>query len=290
MAAERDYSEPLLQPLVVKSLEEEEKNSSDAQLRGSGAAKRNPVRPMKPMLLSLEHAPLISSNSPQKITVLGDGLVPGIRVAVGWDGKVAALDSSQVRVIDTTRMELTVTTGEGATKGIMQVSTPDRQRSNVLRFEVEPARTKMIGGEGQTPNRQTGVTAVVDREKKSAPVVKAGTVTSSPVPLKRNSEIKDISWIWSQDPNDYTIQLAGGTNEVSVEAHMRGVELPGELAVVQIIHNKKPWYILIYGHFTEKTEAQAVVDQLPLGLKESRPWLRRFSELQDRVAEAGRTH
>jgi DamX protein len=98
--------------------------------------------------------------------------------------------------------------------------------------------------------------------------------------------IKDTAWVWSQNPNQYTIQLAGGVDEAAIEAVMRGSSLPGELAVVQTLRNGKPWYVLVYGRFASKAAAQDTAVRLPAPLKKAGPWIRQFSALQDEIGQA----
>ena len=104
--------------------------------------------------------------------------------------------------------------------------------------------------------------------------------------LPVGSNIKDTAWVWSQNPNHYTIQLAGASDEVALEAVMRGISLPGEMAVVETQRSGKPWYALIYGHFSNKEAAQGTVARLPTSLEKAGPWIRRFSALQSEIGQA----
>ncbi|MEN8170473.1 MAG: SPOR domain-containing protein [Pseudomonadota bacterium] len=104
--------------------------------------------------------------------------------------------------------------------------------------------------------------------------------------LPVGSNIKDTAWVWSQNPNHYAIQLAGGGDEMAIEAMMRGISLSDELAVVQSQRNGQPWYTLVYGSFASKAAAKGVVTRLPASLKKTKPWIRRFSALQDEIAQA----
>lgn len=99
--------------------------------------------------------------------------------------------------------------------------------------------------------------------------------------------IKDTAWVWSQNPEHYTVQLLGGSDEEALEAVMRGLSLPGELVVVQTLRSGNPWYTLSYGRFANKAAAQDAVSRLPDGLKKTGPWLRSFSALQDEIGQAG---
>jgi septal ring-binding cell division protein DamX len=92
--------------------------------------------------------------------------------------------------------------------------------------------------------------------------------------------------VWSQNPSEYTIQLAGAADEAAIEAVMSGLALPGEMAVVESLRNGQLWYTLIYGRFATRDAAQATLERLPAALKKEVPWIRLFSALQGEIAQA----
>jgi len=98
--------------------------------------------------------------------------------------------------------------------------------------------------------------------------------------------IKDIAWVWSQDPNHFTVQLAAAESERAIEAVMRRMNLPGELVVVQSERHGKQWYALIYGSFASMDAARAIIERLPVPLKQAGPWPRRFASLQSELSRS----
>jgi septal ring-binding cell division protein DamX len=270
------------------------------------------------------------------------------------------LEPAQVEVRDASHMVITLTTGTKPAKWTVQVGTPGKQRSNVLRFRVEApqptavVRGRIAGGEWIAAQPAANFTLqflaasepgalddfVVDHAELRGPlgsfeqqrgsqrlhVLVQGSYVSraqaetaakalpgkmqpwirdfasikrvmrapvnplaAAVPLVSGG-LKDTAWVWSQNPNHYTIQLSGAAGEASIEAVMHGINLTGELAVVQILRNDKPWYALIYGSFADKVAAQSTVDRLPEKLKKAEPWIRHFSALQDEIGQAGTNH
>jgi septal ring-binding cell division protein DamX/type II secretory pathway predicted ATPase ExeA len=378
--------------------------------------------PAVPEVLSLDSvlpAPVIGSDEPQTITILGHGLEPDSKVAVSWSGKVKALDPSQVAVRDSGHMELTLTTGVEAAAWAVQVSSPSQQRSNVLRFQVEapkPVASTESGKESlkqetktqpqeasgemaaetqpeapaavlvkkaepeNLPEKKTAVSQPLSKKAAAVkgPAIEAGSwvaaqpqgnftlqllaaseekalqelvaanpglagpfgrfeqerggrrlyvltqgsypgrkeaeaaakglpaklqpwirdfagirkvmlvpTESAPAPVSTSAGgIKDTAWVWSQNPSEYTIQLAGAADEAAIEAVMIGLSLPGEMAVVESLRNGQLWYTLIYGRFASKDAAQATVGRLPAALKKEAPWIRQFSALQGEIAQA----
>ncbi len=96
----------------------------------------------------------------------------------------------------------------------------------------------------------------------------------------------DTAWVWSQDPGRYTIQLAAAGNEAAVLAVKQQVSLPDELAVAKALRNGKPWFVLVYGSFPSKESARDTISRLPSKLRESGPWARSFSSLQDELSRS----
>lgn len=375
--------------------------------------------PEKLSLDSVLPAPVIGSDEPQTITILGHGLEPDSKVAVSWSGKVKALDPSQVVVRDSSHMELTLTTGVEPVGWAVQVSSPSHQRSNVLRFQIEapkpvadtedgkgplqqePEMQPLEATGGMAPGKQPEAPAAVlvkkaepekqpekqpaapQPQSKKPEAVKGRAIQASswvvaqpqdnftlqllaaseekalqelvaanpglagpfgrfeqerggrhlyvltqgsypgrkeaeaaamalpgklqpwirdfagvrkvmlapapsaPAPVSTSAGgIKDTAWVWSQNPSEYTIQLAGAADEAAIEAVMSGLALPGEMAVVESLRNGQLWYTLIYGRFATRDAAQATLERLPAALKKEVPWIRLFSALQGEIAQA----
>jgi len=97
---------------------------------------------------------------------------------------------------------------------------------------------------------------------------------------------KDTAWVWSQNPGHYTVQLAAAENEAAIDTVMYGISLPGELAVVQTLRSGKIWYVLIYGSFADREATAGTIERLPEGLKQNKPWPRRFASLQGELSRA----
>jgi septal ring-binding cell division protein DamX len=151
---------------------------------------------------------------------------------------------------------------------LIQGSYPDRAKAE--------AAVKMLPGKLKPWIRDfAGIKMVM-----TAPAAPAASTA-----LIASGGIKDSAWVWSQKPTEYTIQLASASDEAAVESVMRGISLPGELAMVASQRNGKPWYALIYGRFASKEAAQGTVARLPASLKKTGPWIRRFSALHDEIGQ-----
>lgn len=101
-----------------------------------------------------------------------------------------------------------------------------------------------------------------------------------------NTSIKDTAWIWSRNPANYAIQLAAARNEQGLEARMRKMALPGEMAVVQTLSRGQRWYVLIFGNFSSYETARSAIVRLPASLQQANPWPRSFASLQDELSRS----
>lgn len=101
-----------------------------------------------------------------------------------------------------------------------------------------------------------------------------------------NSTIRDTAWVWSQNPNHYTLQLLATEDEASIEKVLHDLSLPGDMAVVLTLCDNRPCYSLLYGRFEDKAAAEEGAANLPAQLKKPAPRLRRFSALQDEIGDA----
>jgi septal ring-binding cell division protein DamX len=91
--------------------------------------------------------------------------------------------------------------------------------------------------------------------------------------------IKGRDWIVAQDPNHYTVQLIGSSNEAAVIRfiHKHGIEK--EASYYSTTHNGKPWFSVLYGNFPSLDAARQAAKRLPPSLRNASPWLRSFSEI-----------
>jgi septal ring-binding cell division protein DamX len=151
------------------------------------------------------------------------------------------------------------------------------QGSYASRAEAEQAAHSLPAGIHPWIRTVASVQQVMKREAEPA----AG-VRSPP----SGGGIKDIAWVWSQDPGRYTVQLATAKSEETIEAVIRQSALPGELAVVQVMHKEQPRYALIYGSFADSDAARGVIARLPESLRQADPWPRSFATLHDEISRS----
>ncbi len=87
-------------------------------------------------------------------------------------------------------------------------------------------------------------------------------------------------WISAQPPGHYTLQLLGVSREASARAFVKRHGLGGQAHVFRARRKGRDWFVVIYGSYPSKAEAQAALRRLPAAVRKGGPWPRRFREIQ----------
>ncbi len=127
-------------------------------------------------------------------------------------------------------------------------------------------------------NKKTAATVnskITKARPDSVPVNSSGSVS------KAVSKTKDEAWIWTQSPDDYTLQLVALSNESSIKAYISRYHRADQAVYFKYIKNGKPLYILIYGSYVKKSSAEQAAQQLKGKISGSKPWIRRFSDIHN---------
>lgn len=112
----------------------------------------------------------------------------------------------------------------------------------------------------------------------------------SPVPLtaampKHADEKQSESWIWSQDPRSFTLQLMGARENASISKFMRQYpSLDGSALYFHTRQDGRDWYAIIYGVYPTRQKAQEAIKRLPPALQKASPWIRSFASIQGELS------
>lgn len=116
--------------------------------------------------------------------------------------------------------------------------------------------------------------------------VAVSTVTEKVVPVKpiqvedaeKNKDgFKHKSWVIAQSSAGYSAQLLGSySEETAVKFIKRAGVLDPALYYLKTLYKGRDWYVVFYGNFQTKIEAQEAVLVAPQIVKKQGPWLRRF--------------
>ena len=120
-------------------------------------------------------------------------------------------------------------------------------------------------------------TSLVKETKPQA--VKSPLKSSSPTFPASKMQVDQESWLWSQDPRHYTLQLAAGTSKRAIEDFIKRHNLTDKAVYFHRIRDGKDWYILVYGSYSSLSSAKQGITKLPAALQKVKPWPRSFSAI-----------
>lgn len=87
-------------------------------------------------------------------------------------------------------------------------------------------------------------------------------------------------------PSSYhTVQLLGSSSEKEVLAYINANQLQGKVAYYRGDNKGKDWYVVLYGLYKTRSEAQAAVSGLPESLKKKNPWVKSMASVQSSIKD-----
>ena len=91
---------------------------------------------------------------------------------------------------------------------------------------------------------------------------------------------KNLNWLQSQDPKDYTIQISASNNQAEIDQFIKNNNLQNKVRSFSYLYNNQTWYGAGYGVYTKPSDAyQALLEELPAELKIKKPWVRQFKNI-----------
>lgn len=106
------------------------------------------------------------------------------------------------------------------------------------------------------------------------------TVTKQIVNNKPPANPADqLSWLWSQNPSHWTLQLTAGKSEAAIKTFVKHHQLTGKAVYFHRLRDGEDWYILLYGNYTDKNQASQAIQKLPSALRKAKPWVRSFGAI-----------
>jgi hypothetical protein len=107
----------------------------------------------------------------------------------------------------------------------------------------------------------------------------ASSMTADPDRPAQSPDATDCeSWLASQSPNAYTLQLMSTTHPEDIQALAREHDLSGYI-VCRYTHEGSSRHALLIGAYPDINTASAAAAHLPPGLKTGKPWVRRIKDL-----------
>ncbi len=118
------------------------------------------------------------------------------------------------------------------------------------------------------------------KPKSKKPATTKNTLSATAITKLPLGKTEDTaSWLWSQNPRGYTLQLLGGRNDKNIQAFIRKYKLRGKAVYFHTRHKQRNWYALVYGSYNSRNEAIQAIKQLPKALQKTSPWARSFASI-----------
>lgn len=143
-----------------------------------------------------------------------------------------------------------------------------RAKYVVGNYQSSPAATEALAVLTQASTRLTKASEV---PVPTAPAIEPAAITghnAAPASIK--------SWLLSQNPEHYTLQLFSTGNEKFIKNHIARHHLSGK---ADYFRNTATTYALVYGAYPTRNAAQQAITQLPRQLIAGTPWIRRFKSI-----------
>ncbi len=96
----------------------------------------------------------------------------------------------------------------------------------------------------------------------------------------RSKTLNGDDWVRAQDPSHYTLQLTNVGNEKAVVKFIKQNGLEHEAVYIKLSVDGVTRFAALYGIYRTHDEADKARGTLKAPLREARPWIRNFSELQ----------
>lgn len=107
----------------------------------------------------------------------------------------------------------------------------------------------------------------------SAPVAQKPAAPASTARV--SAEDTRTAWLRSLPADHYVLQLLGAQEEATVKRFLSQYPSLRKVTYYKTWRQSKPWYVVVQGNYPNYDAAKAAVNQLPAGLREQKPWVRK---------------
>jgi DamX protein len=98
-----------------------------------------------------------------------------------------------------------------------------------------------------------------------------------------DQDVKATDWLSVQNPNHYTLQILGTHELINLQKFIKRYSHIREFAMFKTTYRNKDWYVLVYGIYSSRTQAQAALKEMPAELKNTKPWIRSIASVQELI-------
>lgn len=137
--------------------------------------------------------------------------------------------------------------------------------------EVEPGPANELS---PAINSQTNELDATNKDEPVVAVTEEVVVEMAPKPAPATNLLARAK------DEQFTMQLIGVHDRNKLNAVVQEFSEPKLVDIVETTYEDKPWFVLIYGQYDSKAEAQKAVGSLPKSFEKQTPWIRTFSAIR----------
>jgi DamX protein len=108
--------------------------------------------------------------------------------------------------------------------------------------------------------------------------IQPAPVASPPLPVVGNFS---ADWLLKQPAGAHTLQLFGVRERAAAERYRNQRGIGKQSVILTGALDGKPWYVVAYGVYPNRTAALAAMSRLPAALQDTKPWARSIGSLRD---------
>ncbi|MDX1812321.1 MAG: SPOR domain-containing protein, partial [Gammaproteobacteria bacterium] len=121
------------------------------------------------------------------------------------------------------------------------------------------------------------------KERLSKPLPKPQATMTSKTGSSETEVTRREEWIMRQRYSHYTLQLVANEKIEVINQFINRHKLKNSIALYKTVQNEKPWYVLIYGIYSNQQLAESGINLLPADLQLVKPSIRKFEDIQNDI-------
>lgn len=279
---------------LIENMGERQLSAEADELRGSNA---NSARPASKLQLP-------KVQLPKKHLMIAGGVAACLIVAVLFMNRSHEPDVTPTVVTNTTVTPV-ITTENTTTQTIPLDNSGNNQPLAANTTPVDPT-TPVLDVVPTAPPANTPPAVVSSQPTSSAPNITAPTITAPPVvatndrptqptaaskpptqatattkPLTQNTTVAN-AWYSKQPSAHFVIQVSVASTEKSAKEFI--AKNSGDYHYFKRSRVGKIDYVISYGNFASRAEAQNAIKKLPANIQQSKPWVRTFASIKQELA------
>lgn len=156
--------------------------------------------------------------------------------------------------------------------------------SPVIVKDLNPRKESLNNSEQNQKSQEQKVIDLVNKKPQEKQVIKNNKSVSISNKTVYSNQEKDLLNIAKQN---YGWQIVASSNEAKIKSFIQEYGLHGA-KYYSSKYDSKPWFVLIYGKYSSRDEANAALRKLPSAVAKMKPWLRSYDSIHSSIEQSKR--